>query len=81
MITLYSITLFKKLLVNLHILTWNETKIQYVNKYKYIYAHIYIFAHHPHGKEMQKHKMAVWGGLANSCEEKGSEKQRRKGKI
>ena len=23
---------------------------------------------HPHGKEMQKSKMAVWGGLKNSCE-------------
>ena len=36
---------------------------------------------HPHGKEMQKSKMTVWGGLTNSCEKKGSEKQRRKGKI
>ena len=36
---------------------------------------------HPHGKEMQKSKMAVWGGLTNSCEKKGSEKQGRKGKI
>ena len=36
---------------------------------------------HPHGKEMQKSKMAVWGGLKNSCEKKRSEKQRRKGKI
>ena len=35
---------------------------------------------HPHGKEMQKSKMAVPGGLINSCE-KGSETQRRKGKI
>ena len=26
-------------------------------------------------KEMQKSKMAVWGGLTNSCERKGSEKQ------
>ena len=26
-------------------------------------------------------KMAVWGGLTNSCEKKRSEKQRRKGKI
>ena len=34
-----------------------------------------------HGKEMQKSKMAVWGGLTNSCEKKESEKQRRKGKI
>ena len=25
--------------------------------------------------------MAVWGGLTNSSEKKGSEKQRRKGKI
>ena len=25
--------------------------------------------------------MAVWGGLTNSCEKKGREKQRRKGKI
>ena len=36
---------------------------------------------HPHGKEMQKSKMAVWGGLTNSCEKKRSEKQRRKGKY
>ena len=34
-----------------------------------------------HGKEMQKSKMAVWGGLTNSCEKKRSEKQRRKGKM
>ena len=33
---------------------------------------------HPHGKEMQKSKMAVWGGLTNSCEKKRSEKQRKK---
>ena len=32
-------------------------------------------------EEMQKSKMAVWGGLTNSCENKRSEKQRRKGKI
>ena len=36
---------------------------------------------HPHEKEMQNSKMAVWGGLTNSCEKKRSEKQRRKGKI
>ena len=36
---------------------------------------------HPHGKEMQKSKMALWGGLANSCEQKRGKKQRRKGKI
>ena len=36
---------------------------------------------HPHGKEMQKIKMAAPGGLTNSCEKKRSEKQRRKGKI
>ena len=36
---------------------------------------------HPHGKEMQKSKMAVWGGLTNSCEKKRNEKRRRKGKI
>ena len=36
---------------------------------------------HPHGKEMQKSKMAVWEGLTNSCEKKRGEKQRRKGKI
>ena len=34
-----------------------------------------------HRKEMQKSKMAAWGGLTNSCEKKRSEKQRRKGKI
>ena len=31
--------------------------------------------------EMQKCKMAVWGGLTYSCEKKRSKKQRRKGKI
>ena len=36
---------------------------------------------HPQEKEMLKSKMAVWGGLTNSCEKKRSEKQRRKGKI
>ena len=36
---------------------------------------------HPQEKEMQKSKMAVLGGLTNGCEKKGSEKQRRKGKI
>ena len=25
---------------------------------------------HPHGKEMQKSKMSVWGGLTNSCEKR-----------
>ena len=36
---------------------------------------------HPQEKQMPKSKMAVWGGLTNSCEKKRSEKQRRKGKI
>ena len=36
---------------------------------------------HPHGKEMQKSKMAARGGLSNNCKKKRSEKQRRKGKI
>ena len=27
---------------------------------------------HPHGTEMQNSKMAVWGGLTNSCEKKRS---------
>ena len=35
----------------------------------------------PMENEMQKSKMAVWGGLTNSCEKKRSEKQRRQGKI
>ena len=35
----------------------------------------------PTEKEMKKSKMAVWGGLTNSCEKKRGEKQRRKGKI
>ena len=30
---------------------------------------------------MQRSKMAVWGGLTNSCAKKISEKQRRRGKI
>ena len=36
---------------------------------------------HAQGKEMQKSKMAVWGGLTNSCEKTRGEKQRRKGTI
>ena len=36
---------------------------------------------HPHGKEIRKSEVAVWGGITNSCEKKRSEKQRRKGKI
>ena len=32
-------------------------------------------------KRNAKRKMVVWGGLTNSCEEKRSQKQRRKGKI
>ena len=36
---------------------------------------------HPHEKEMLKSKMAVWGGLTNSCEKKRDEEQIRKGKI
>ena len=35
----------------------------------------------PKKKKGKKSKMAVWGGLTNSCEKKRSEKQRRKGKI
>ena len=35
----------------------------------------------PKGKKMQKSKMALWGDLTNSCDEKRGEKQRRKGKI
>ena len=44
-------------------------------------AHVLSSSAGNHGKEMQKSKMAVWGGLTNSCEKKRSEKQRRKGKI
>ena len=36
---------------------------------------------HLQEKEMHKSKMAVWGGVANSCEKKRSQKQKRKGKI
>ena len=35
----------------------------------------------PKKKKCKKSKMAVWGGLTNSCEKKRSERQRRKGKI
>ena len=35
----------------------------------------------PTEKKCKKSKMAVWGGLTNSCEKKRSQKQRRKGKI
>ena len=36
---------------------------------------------HPQGKEMQKGKTVVWGGLINSCEKKRSKRQRRKAKT
>ena len=35
----------------------------------------------PIEQKCKKRKMAVWGGLTNSCEKKRSEKQRRKEKI
>ena len=35
----------------------------------------------PMEKKCKKSKMAVWGGLTNSYKKKGSEKQRRKGKL
>ena len=35
----------------------------------------------PRKKKLKKSKMAVWGGLTNSCEKKRSEKQRIKGKV
>ena len=35
----------------------------------------------PMEKKFKKSKMAVWGGLTNSCEKKRSKKQRSKGKI
>ena len=35
----------------------------------------------PKKKKCKKSKMAVLGGLTNSCEKKRSERQRRKGKI
>ena len=68
----------------------------YIFFYNYLYVQIYVnIIHsfttrtitgdrdedHPQEEEMQKSKMAVWGSLTNSCEKKGSEKQRRKGKL
>ena len=35
----------------------------------------------PMEKKCKKNKMAVWGGLTNSCEKKRGKKQRRKGKT
>ena len=35
----------------------------------------------PMEKKCKKSKMAVWGGLTNSCEKKRREKQSRKGKV
>ena len=35
----------------------------------------------PMEKECKKSKMAVWGGLTNSCGKKRGKKERRKGKI
>ena len=49
--------------------------------YGWRFVTLYRDQDHSHRKEMQKSKMAVWGGLTNSCEKKRSKKQRRKGKI
>ena len=38
-------------------------------------------SNHPQEKEIQKNKMAFWGGLTNSYGKKRSKRQRRKGKI
>ena len=35
----------------------------------------------PMEKKCKKAKMAIWGGLTNSCEKKRNEKQKRKGKL
>ena len=35
----------------------------------------------PMEKKCKKAKMAIWGGLTNSCEKKRNEKQKRKEKI
>ena len=35
---------------------------------------------HPQEKEMQKSKMAIWGGLTNSCEKERKEKAKEKRK-
>ena len=36
---------------------------------------------HLQGKEMQKGKMIIWGGLTNSWEKKAGQRLRRKGKT
>ena len=46
-----------------------------------VQGHPKAYQDHSQEKEMQKSKMAIWGGLTNSCEKKRSEKQSRKGKI
>ena len=57
--------------------------IKYLKNYGWSFMTLYRRqgSNHPQGKEMQIGKMAVWGGLTNSCEKKRSKKQRRKGKI
>ena len=55
--------------------------IECLVNYGWRYVTLYRDQDHPQEKEMQKSKMAVWGGLTNSCEKKRSQKQRRKGKI
>ena len=55
--------------------------IECLMNYGWRFVTLYRDQDHPHGKEMQKSKMSVWGGLTNSCEKKRSEKKRRKGKI
>ena len=52
-----------------------------MENYGWMFMTLYMDQDHPHGKDMQKSKMAFWGGLTNSREKKISEKQRRKGKI
>ena len=36
---------------------------------------------HPHGKEMQKNKIAIWGGLTNSCERREAKAKKKRKDI
>ena len=61
--------------------SWSLSPVQCHKPHSIGHQALYLSEDHPHGKEMQKSKMADWGGLTNSSEKKRGEKQRRKGKI
>ena len=59
---------------------WTEVR-DIVQEKLSIVQKMYKDQDHLQEKEMQKRKMVFRGGFTNSCEKKGSQRQRKKGKL